>query len=313
MFRIEVNHVKSVFFFASKRNEIFASFSNFASEAKVRAHPKRDWPQQPSQVTWPLTTPWDCYGLSHWHKQSSQVAWPLTTRCDLPWLSRLWLLTQADNDLSNQSSDLTLWPGDGTYQGYLVCGTLYMPGNDLSNPTKWPLTRGWDLTGLSRLRHLTQVWDWPQQSSRWPPTRRWNIQVILSVAPYSNMGLTSAIQPSDLTCDYVMELANYHGYPFCRTFHRYYTGTDLSNPAGDLWPGDGTYQGYPVCGTLHRNGTDLSNPAGDLWPGDGMDLPVHEAVQSIVDPEGLVTREDAVPAEDQTRWAFGMYLYIIVL
>ena len=27
------------FFFASKRNEIFASISNFASEAKVRAHP----------------------------------------------------------------------------------------------------------------------------------------------------------------------------------------------------------------------------------------------------------------------------------
>ncbi len=39
MFRIEVNHVKSGFFFASKRNEIFASFSNFPSEAKVRAHP----------------------------------------------------------------------------------------------------------------------------------------------------------------------------------------------------------------------------------------------------------------------------------
>ncbi len=38
VFRIEVNHVKSGFFFASKRNEIFASISNFASEAKVRAH-----------------------------------------------------------------------------------------------------------------------------------------------------------------------------------------------------------------------------------------------------------------------------------
>jgi hypothetical protein len=35
-----VNHVKSYFFFASKRNEIFASISNFASEAKVRAHPR---------------------------------------------------------------------------------------------------------------------------------------------------------------------------------------------------------------------------------------------------------------------------------
>jgi hypothetical protein len=31
--------VKSGIFFASKRNEIFASISNFASEAKVRAHP----------------------------------------------------------------------------------------------------------------------------------------------------------------------------------------------------------------------------------------------------------------------------------
>ncbi len=40
VFRIEVNHVKSGFFFASKRNEIFASNSNFASEAKVRAHPR---------------------------------------------------------------------------------------------------------------------------------------------------------------------------------------------------------------------------------------------------------------------------------
>ncbi len=39
VFRIEVNHVKLGFFFASKRNEIFASISNFASEAKVRAHP----------------------------------------------------------------------------------------------------------------------------------------------------------------------------------------------------------------------------------------------------------------------------------
>jgi hypothetical protein len=39
VFRIEVNHVKSGIFFASKRNEIFASISNFASEAKVRAHP----------------------------------------------------------------------------------------------------------------------------------------------------------------------------------------------------------------------------------------------------------------------------------
>ncbi len=34
-----MNHVKSGFFFASNRNEIFVSISNFASEAKVRAHP----------------------------------------------------------------------------------------------------------------------------------------------------------------------------------------------------------------------------------------------------------------------------------
>ncbi len=40
VFLIEVNHVKSGFFFASKRNKIFASISNFASEAKVRAHPR---------------------------------------------------------------------------------------------------------------------------------------------------------------------------------------------------------------------------------------------------------------------------------
>jgi hypothetical protein len=42
VFHIEVNHVKSGIFFASKRNEIFASISNFASEAKVRAHPSRN-------------------------------------------------------------------------------------------------------------------------------------------------------------------------------------------------------------------------------------------------------------------------------
>ncbi len=42
VFRIQVNHVKSGFFFASKRNKIFASISNFASVAKVRAHPTRN-------------------------------------------------------------------------------------------------------------------------------------------------------------------------------------------------------------------------------------------------------------------------------
>ncbi len=43
-----MNHEISGFFFASKRNKIFASISNFASKAKVRAHPtcnmnKIDW------------------------------------------------------------------------------------------------------------------------------------------------------------------------------------------------------------------------------------------------------------------------------
>jgi hypothetical protein len=42
--------VKSGFFFASKRNEIFASISNFASEAKVRAHPTLDCRQFPFLV-----------------------------------------------------------------------------------------------------------------------------------------------------------------------------------------------------------------------------------------------------------------------
>ncbi len=43
VFHMEVNHVKSGIFFASKRNEIFTSISNFASEAKVRAHPMQDY------------------------------------------------------------------------------------------------------------------------------------------------------------------------------------------------------------------------------------------------------------------------------
>jgi hypothetical protein len=51
VFRIEVNHVKSAIFFASKRNKIFASISNFASEAKVRAHPNRDREKCSSQAT----------------------------------------------------------------------------------------------------------------------------------------------------------------------------------------------------------------------------------------------------------------------
>ena len=59
MFRIEVNHVKSGYFFASKRNEIFASISNFASEAKVNAHPRREV----KPPTPPPMTP--CYQLVH--------------------------------------------------------------------------------------------------------------------------------------------------------------------------------------------------------------------------------------------------------
>ena len=49
VFHIEVNHVKSGFFFASKRNKIFASISNFASEAKVRAHPTTKWINRPTR------------------------------------------------------------------------------------------------------------------------------------------------------------------------------------------------------------------------------------------------------------------------
>jgi hypothetical protein len=41
VFRIEVKHVKSDFFFAYKRNEIFTSISNFAFEAQVRANPNQ--------------------------------------------------------------------------------------------------------------------------------------------------------------------------------------------------------------------------------------------------------------------------------
>ncbi len=54
VFRIEVNHVKSGFFFASKRNEIFASISNFASEAKVRAHPTLDYQPIVNHISDPL-------------------------------------------------------------------------------------------------------------------------------------------------------------------------------------------------------------------------------------------------------------------
>ncbi len=42
VFRIEVNHVKSGFFLLPSETKFFASISNFASEAKVRAHPSSD-------------------------------------------------------------------------------------------------------------------------------------------------------------------------------------------------------------------------------------------------------------------------------
>jgi hypothetical protein len=54
VFRIEVNHVKTGFFFASKRNEIFASISNFASEAKVRAHPSCEQQHEQGQEQMPV-------------------------------------------------------------------------------------------------------------------------------------------------------------------------------------------------------------------------------------------------------------------
>jgi hypothetical protein len=56
VFHIKVNHVKSGFFFTSKRNEIFTSISNFASEAKVRAHPTCNLSSISSQSPFLLTT-----------------------------------------------------------------------------------------------------------------------------------------------------------------------------------------------------------------------------------------------------------------
>jgi len=49
--------------------------------------------------------------------------------------------------------------------------------------------------------------------------------VISSVAFYKGMVQTSAIQPSDLTSDYAMGLANYHGYPSVGAF----TGMGLTS------------------------------------------------------------------------------------
>jgi hypothetical protein len=64
--------VKSGFFFASKRSEIFTSISNFASEAKVRAHPTlhtrfepfRFWLQIRGDIHNPLTE----FSLEHSEK-----------------------------------------------------------------------------------------------------------------------------------------------------------------------------------------------------------------------------------------------------
>ncbi len=60
-----MNHVKSGFFFASKRNKIFASISNFASEAKVRAHPR--WEAKSERDGWPR--------LERWETKSKRDGW----------------------------------------------------------------------------------------------------------------------------------------------------------------------------------------------------------------------------------------------
>jgi hypothetical protein len=69
VFHIEVNHVKSGFFFASKRNEIFASISNFASEAKVRAHPNCNHEDFPGE---------DLYTIFMFYKSFAFIVYPLS-------------------------------------------------------------------------------------------------------------------------------------------------------------------------------------------------------------------------------------------
>jgi hypothetical protein len=68
-----MNHVKSGFFFASKRNEIFASISNFTSEGKVRAHPTWDCatcgpgrPVRPSEDARPTILGWSIFRFYTW-------------------------------------------------------------------------------------------------------------------------------------------------------------------------------------------------------------------------------------------------------
>jgi hypothetical protein len=169
--------------------------------------------------------------------------------------------------------------------GYPVCGTLHRYGTDLCNPAKLPdlwLHHGTImayLTDISNPAKWADLWlrYWTYQGySVWSTLHKYGTtsaiqpsyltsgysieltKVISSVEPYVKMVLTSAIQPSDLTVtsDYAMGLANYHGYPVCRNFHRY--GTDLSNPTQwpDLWLRDGTGQlpWLSICSTFHGMG-----------------------------------------------------------
>jgi hypothetical protein len=209
-------------------------------------------------------------------------------------------------DISNPARWPDIWPDDGTYQGYLVCGTLHRNETDFSNPAKWPylMTRWWDLPGLSRL-WLIHAWDWPQQPSQVTSDQGMGLnRVILSVAPYTDMGLTSEFQQGDLTSDYAMGLlwliSSVASYTLVWDWHKqsshYVTWLMMEltvlptlllltavwdrSQRSSRWPltRGPILQCLKSCCTDPRSRTDLSNPAGDLWPGDGMDLPVHEAV-----------------------------------
>ncbi len=89
MFRIEVNHVKSGIFFPSKRNEIFASISNFASEAKVRAHPS------PHRWLWKWIHP--------------QVHTLLVVERDTPTCLHCWMLTRETQTIHSPCPHPRLW------------------------------------------------------------------------------------------------------------------------------------------------------------------------------------------------------------
>ncbi len=90
VFRIEVNHVKSGFFFASKRNKIFASVSNFASEAKVRAHPSFKY-----ILAYLFLEPRTAYKYKHFLNYFSIDSDP--PKINLEWLS-FDILMKADDD-----------------------------------------------------------------------------------------------------------------------------------------------------------------------------------------------------------------------